>query len=167
MSICSKIKQLVPSCKSMISKESGAKADEFLEDGQIVTFGKHEIEVRATPGHTNGCVTFVLNKGVMCFTGDAVLIRGCGRTDFQQGDSGMLYDKVHSKIFTLPDDCLLYPAHDYKGMTNSTVLEEKTNNPRLTKTKDEFVDIMEKLGLPYPKQIDKALPLNLMCGIQD
>jgi sulfur dioxygenase len=79
----------------------------------------------------------------------------------------MLYTKVHEQIFSLPDTCNLYPAHDYKGMTSSTVLEEKTLNPRLTKTKEEFIELMNNLGLPYPKQIDRALPLNLMCGVQD
>eukprot|EP00287_Rhodomonas_sp_CCMP768_P004850 CAMPEP_0196731306 /NCGR_PEP_ID=MMETSP1091-20130531/11103_1 /TAXON_ID=302021 /ORGANISM="Rhodomonas sp., Strain CCMP768" /LENGTH=233 /DNA_ID=CAMNT_0042074435 /DNA_START=36 /DNA_END=737 /DNA_ORIENTATION=+ len=162
-----RLKSLVPSCKSMISKASGAKADEFFGHGDVISFGQHQLEVRSTPGHTDGCVTFVLNKGRMCFTGDAVLIRGCGRTDFQQGDAGMLYDGVHREIFSLPDNCILYPAHDYKGLTSSTVLEEKTLNPRLTKNKEEFVQIMNNLGLPYPKQIDKALPLNLVCGIQD
>eukprot|EP00286_Rhodomonas_abbreviata_P021438 CAMPEP_0181292044 /NCGR_PEP_ID=MMETSP1101-20121128/2293_1 /TAXON_ID=46948 /ORGANISM="Rhodomonas abbreviata, Strain Caron Lab Isolate" /LENGTH=236 /DNA_ID=CAMNT_0023396481 /DNA_START=16 /DNA_END=726 /DNA_ORIENTATION=- len=162
-----KMKTLVPGMKSVISKASTAKADEFIEHGDVIKFGAHSLEVRATPGHTDGCVTFVLNGGKMCFTGDAVLIRGCGRTDFQAGNSGQLYESVHTQIFTLPEDCVLYPAHDYKGLTSSTVGEEKTKNPRLTKTKEEFIEIMANLGLPYPKQIDRALPLNLVCGIQD
>ncbi|EKX34149.1 hypothetical protein GUITHDRAFT_155822 [Guillardia theta CCMP2712] len=162
-----KLKQLVPGMKSVIAEKSGAKADMFINDGDVLKFGQHKLEVRATPGHTDGCVSYVLNDGVMCFTGDAVLIRGCGRTDFQQGDPGLLYESVHSKIFTLPDKCIIYPAHDYKGLMNSTVLEEKTLNPRLTKNKEEFIEIMNNLGLPYPKQIDRALPLNLVCGIQD
>ena len=162
-----KLKELVPGMKSVISKDAGAKADLQLANGDTVTIGKHSLEVRSTPGHTSGCVTYVLNGGAACFTGDALLIRGCGRTDFQQGDPGQLFDSVHSQVFSLPDTCVVYPAHDYKGHSSSTVLEEKTLNPRLTKTKEEFVQLMNALGLPYPKQIDKALPLNLMCGIQD
>ncbi|XP_072356774.1 persulfide dioxygenase ETHE1, mitochondrial-like [Scyliorhinus torazame] len=103
----------------------------------------------------------------MAFTGDALLIRGCGRTDFQLGSSNTLYLSVHSKIFTLPDDCLLYPAHDYTGQTVTTVEEEKRLNPRLSKSLKEFVEIMSNLNLPYPKQIDHALPANLVCGLQD
>jgi len=155
------------SIKSGIAKASTAKADFFFEHGDIVKFGKHQLEVRATPGHTDGCVSFVLDGGKMVFTGDALLIRGCGRTDFQAGSPDLLYESVHSQIFTLPDDCVVYPAHDYKGHMSSTVKEEKTLNPRLTKTKAEFADLMNNLGLPYPAQIDRALPLNLVCGIQD
>jgi len=157
----------VPGLKSVIAKDSGAKADVLLGHGDKVTIGKHTLEVRATPGHTSGCVTYVLNGGKACFTGDALLIRGCGRTDFQQGNAGTLFESVHREIFSLPDDCVVYPAHDYKGNTCSTVLEEKTLNPRLSKTKDEFIAIMDNLGLPYPKQIDNALPLNMVCGIQE
>lgn len=89
----------------------------------------------------------------MAFTGDAVLIRGCGRTDFQEGNPRTLYRSVHQKIFTLPDQTLLFPAHDYKGMTSTTVDEERRLNPRLTKTEDQFVDIMKNLNLAYPQQI--------------
>lgn len=162
-----KLKTLVPGMQSVIAKQAGAKADILLAHGDKVTIGKHSLEVRATPGHTDGCVTYVLNGGQACFTGDALLIRGCGRTDFQAGNAGQLYESVHGQIFTLPDNCVVYPAHDYKGHASSTVLEEKTLNPRLTKSKDDFVKLMDELGLPYPKQIDKALPLNLVCGIQD
>ena len=99
------------------------------------------------------------------FTGDALLIDGCGRTDFQEGDSAMLYNSVHGQIFTLPDATLVLPAHDYKGRSYSTVVAEKTRNSRLTKTKDDFVELMKALKLPYPKKIDIALPANLVCGI--
>ena len=159
--------ELAPGMKSVISKDAGAKADLLVANGDKVTFGKHSLEVRATPGHTNGCVTYVLNGGDACFTGDALLIRGCGRTDFQGGSAATLHDSVHQQVFSLPETCVVYPAHDYKGHASSTVLEEKTLNPRLTKSKDEFIAIMNNLGLPYPKQIDKALPLNLVCGIQE
>ena len=166
--VASRLRQeLAPGMKSVISKDAGAKADLLVANGDKVTFGKHSLEVRATPGHTNGCVTYVLNGGDACFTGDALLIRGCGRTDFQGGSAATLYDSVHQQVFSLPATCVVYPAHDYKGHASSTVLEEKTLNPRLTKSKDEFIEIMNNLGLPYPKQIDKALPLNLVCGIQE
>nr|XP_035963223.1 persulfide dioxygenase ETHE1, mitochondrial isoform X3 [Halichoerus grypus] len=124
------------------------------------------LETRASPGHTPGCVTFVLNDHSMAFTGDALLIRGCGRTDFQQGCAKTLYHSVHEKIFTLPGDCLIYPAHDYRGLTVSTVEEERTLNPRLTLSCEEFVKVMDNLNLPKPQQIDFAVPANMRCGIQ-
>mmetsp|Transcript_21959 Transcript_21959/g.70878 ORF Transcript_21959/g.70878 Transcript_21959/m.70878 type:complete len:129 (-) Transcript_21959:347-733(-) len=122
-----------------------------------------------TPGHTNGCSSFnVPAAGLVC-TGDALFIGGCGRTDFQQGSSEGLYDSVHNKIFTLPGSTAVYPGHDYKGRLSSTVQAEIENNPRLGmgKTKAEFVEIMSKLVLDYPKQIDRALPANLMCGFPE
>ncbi|KAH9779568.1 persulfide dioxygenase ETHE1-like [Citrus sinensis] len=129
------IKSKVPGVKSIISKASGSKADLHVEHGDKVSFGDLFLEVRATPGHTLGCVTYVSGEGPdqpqprMAFTGDALLIRGCGRTDFQ--------------IFTLPKDTLIYPAHDYKGFTVSTVGEEIQYNPRLTKDEETFKSIME------------------------
>mmetsp|Transcript_7394 Transcript_7394/g.19255 ORF Transcript_7394/g.19255 Transcript_7394/m.19255 type:complete len:309 (-) Transcript_7394:366-1292(-) len=161
------LKKVLPDAKSVISKASGAKADVLVNDGDAIAFGSRHVTVHATPGHTDGCVTFVLDDKSMCFTGDAVLVRGCGRTDFQQGDAGKLFDSVHEKVFSLPDETFVYPAHDYKGRTRSTVGEEKKYNLRLTKSRDEFIDIMANLGLPYPKMIDVAVPANLVCGIQD
>ena len=99
------------------------------------------------------------------FTGDALLIGGCGRTDFQEGDPATLYDSVQGKIFSLPDATLVLPAHDYKGRSYSTVGAEKRRNPRLTKSKGDFVELMKALELPYPKKIDVALPANLVCGM--
>lgn len=153
--------------KSGISRHSGARADVLLKEGDRISFGRHSLEVRETPGHTDGCVTFVTSDESMAFTGDALLIRGCGRTDFQQGCSKRLYDSVHNKIFTLPDSCLIYPAHDYQGRTVSTVGEERSFNPRLTKTREEFEDIMKNLNLPKPDKIDVAVPANLVCGLYD
>ncbi|XP_076938152.1 persulfide dioxygenase ETHE1 homolog, mitochondrial-like isoform X2 [Bidens hawaiensis] len=133
------IKTKVPGVKSIISKASKASADILVEAGDKIQFGDLYLEVRATPGHTVGCVTYVTGDGPdqpqprMAFTGDAVLIRGCGRTDFQGGSSKQLYESVHSQIFTLPKDTFIYPAHDYKGFTVSTVGEEMLYNPRLTK----------------------------------
>ncbi|XP_048859743.1 persulfide dioxygenase ETHE1, mitochondrial-like isoform X2 [Brienomyrus brachyistius] len=142
-------------------------ADIQLSEGDYITFGKHSLVVRETPGHTDGCVTLVLDDQSMAFTGDALLIRGCGRTDFQQGCPQKLYQSVHQKIFTLPAHCLIYPAHDYKGQMVSTVDEEKKFNPRLTKTLEEFVEIMDNLNLPKPGKIDIAVPANLVCGLHD
>ncbi|XP_070822619.1 persulfide dioxygenase ETHE1, mitochondrial [Chaetodon trifascialis] len=151
--------------KSAISKFSGASADIFLSEGDKITFGKHYLTVRETPGHTDGCVSLVSGDQRMVFTGDALLIRGCGRTDFQQGCAKKLYESVHQKIFTLPDHCLIYPAHDYLGQTVSTVGEERKFNPRLTKNLEEFVNIMNNLNLPKPKKIDISVPANLVCGV--
>ncbi|KAL9437948.1 hypothetical protein AB3S75_023754 [Citrus x aurantiifolia] len=167
------IKSKVLGVKSIISKASGSKADLHVEHGDKVSFGDLFLEVRATPGHTLGCVTYVSGEGPdqpqprMAFTGDALLIRGCGRTDFQGGSSSQLYKSVHSQIFTLPKDTLIYPAHDYKGFTVSTVGEEIQYNPRLTKDEETFTSIMENLNLSYPKMIDIAVPANLVCGMQD
>ena len=122
--------------------------------------------MRATPGHTNGCITYVLDDGAMAFTGDCLLVRGCGRTDFQQGNPHTMWRSLHEQIFTLPETCLLYPAHDYRGLTVTSVAEEKQFNPRFggTRCEDDFVGYMNALGLPHPKQIDIAVPANLKCG---
>lgn len=166
-----KLKKLIPGCKSVISNQSGAKADIFVKDGELIKIGESGktpviLECRTTPGHTNGCMSLVWHDYGAVFTGDALLIRGCGRTDFQQGSSDTLYTSVTTKLFTLPDHYSVYPAHDYTGQTCSSILEEKTYNPRLTKTREEFIEIMANLKLSYPKQIDKALPANLVCGLQ-
>uniref|UniRef100_A0A8C8SNU3 Persulfide dioxygenase ETHE1, mitochondrial n=1 Tax=Pelusios castaneus TaxID=367368 RepID=A0A8C8SNU3_9SAUR len=161
------LKKLLPGCCSVISKDSGALADILICEGDALEFGAFTLEARSTPGHTDGCLTYVLNDRTMAFTGDALLIRGCGRTDFQQGSPETLYHSVHEKIFTLPGDCLIYPAHDYMGQMVSTVEEERTLNPRLTQSCETFVQLMNNLNLPYPKQIDVAIPANLKCGIQD
>eukprot|EP00262_Sarcandra_glabra_P021246 TRINITY_DN8868_c0_g1_i2.p1 TRINITY_DN8868_c0_g1~~TRINITY_DN8868_c0_g1_i2.p1 ORF type:complete len:310 (-),score=46.15 TRINITY_DN8868_c0_g1_i2:188-1117(-) len=167
------IKGRMPGVKSIISKASNSKADLLVEASDKIYFGNIFLEVRPTPGHTLGCVTYVTGDGPdqpqprMAFTGDALLIRGCGRTDFQGGSSHQLYKSVHSQIFTLPKDTLVYPAHDYKGFTVSTVGEEILYNPRLAKDEETFENIMEKLKLPYPKMIDIAVPANMVCGLQD
>ncbi|XP_014327823.2 persulfide dioxygenase ETHE1, mitochondrial-like [Xiphophorus maculatus] len=161
------MKKQIQGLKSAISKHSGASADIQLSEGDNITFGKHCLIVRETPGHTDGCITLVLGDKSMAFTGDALLIRGCGRTDFQQGSAERLYKSIHEVVFKLPEDCLLYPAHDYKGQTVTTVGEERKYNPRLTKNLEEFVKIMDNLNLPKPKKIDIAVPANLLCGLQD
>ena len=136
-----------------------------LEDGQELFLGKKKITAIATPGHTNTCMTFLFEG--MAFTGDALLIRGCGRTDFQQGSSEKLYDSVHHKIFQLPETTIIYPGHDYRGHTSSTVFQEKQYNPRLnvSQTKTDFVRTMSELKLAQPKKIHEAVPANLGCGL--
>lgn len=150
-----------------LSAASGAQGiDMPLAHGDRVPFGERYLEARETPGHTTGCMTFVLDDESMAFTGDALLIRGCGRTDFQQGSARTLYRSVHSQIFTLPPSCLLYPGHDYRGLTVTSVDEERRLNPRLGNGIGEadFTGYMNNLGLPHPKQIDVAVPANLQCG---
>ncbi|WP_339859759.1 MBL fold metallo-hydrolase [Pseudohongiella acticola] len=134
-------------------------------------FGVNNIilQVRSTPGHTNGCNTYVLADLSMAFTGDTLLIRGCGRSDFQQGDPAQLYRSITEQIFTLPDDCAIYPAHDYHGRTRSSVAEEKAFNPRVGGGANErdFVQYMKAMQLPHPKKIDAALPANMRSGMPE
>ena len=153
--------------KSVVSSAGGANcASVQAGHGEVIRFGSLALEVRHTPGHTDGCVSYVLDDHSLVFTGDTLFIRGCGRTDFQQGDAARLYDSVHGQILSLPDDCIIYPGHDYKGRTCSTVREEKRFNPRLGggRTKAEFIAIMESLDLANPAKIDVAVPANLKCG---
>ena len=154
----------------MLSEASGAaNADRLLKHGDRVSFGSRHVDVRATPGHTSGCLTYVLDDRSMAFTGDSLLIRGCGRTDFQQGSPGRLYHSVQEQILSLPPSCLLYPAHDYRGLTVTSVAEEKRYNPRLGGDVNEgdFAGYMNNLGLPHPKLMDVAVPANLRCGQPD
>lgn len=156
-------------CGSRIVLSAAAQAtgaDVQLNDGDTVAFGRRHLQARATPGHTDGCMSFVLDDQSMAFTGDSLLIRGCGRTDFQQGSAVRLYRSVHEKIFTLPQACLLYPGHDYKGQTVTSVNEERRYNPRLGGDSNEtdFAGYMDALGLPHPKLIAIAVPANLRCG---
>ncbi len=151
--------------KSVVHRDAGAMCGDLLvTDGIHIQVGSIDIEVRYTPGHTNGCVSYYVGDRI--FTGDALLIGGCGRTDFQQGNAGQLYDSIHKQIFSLPDETLIYPGHDYNGNTVSTVGQEKRENKRLggQKSRQEFVEIMANLKLAYPKQIDVALPANQACG---
>jgi rhodanese-related sulfurtransferase len=124
------------------------------------------LEVRSTPGHTDGCVSFVLDDNSRAFTGDALLVRGCGRCDFQQGNAHTLYRSITEQLLSLPDSCLLYPGHDYTGRTVTSVAEEKAFNARLGGDADErdFVGYMENLKLPHPHKIAEALPGNMRSG---
>lgn len=154
-------------CEIAISAEAGAEnADVLLRDGQRIGVKGITLEARATPGHTSGCTSFVLNEQRMVFTGDALLIRGCGRSDFQQGDPAQLYHSITEQIFSLPQDYAVYPAHDYNGRTRSSVLEEQKFNPRVGGGADErdFVEYMKAMQLPHPKKIEEALPNNLRSG---
>jgi sulfur dioxygenase len=153
--------------KIVVAASSGAAgADLYVNDGDVVEAGAATVSVRATPGHTDGCLTYVTRDLAMAFTGDALLIRSAGRTDFQQGDAARLFRSVREKILSLPDDCLLYPAHDYAGRTVTTVGEEKRWNPRLggEASEADFVGYMRNLGLPHPRMIDVAVAANLECG---
>jgi len=140
-------------------------ADTWLEDGKPLCVGSLTIAPLHTPGHTDGHFSYGVEGRVL--TGDALLIDGCGRTDFQNGDAPTLYRSVHDKLFTLAEDTLVYPAHDYQGRRVSSIGQEKARNPRLGENKPlaEFVEIMANLKLPYPKFIDFAVPGNRECGL--
>jgi len=151
--------------KSVVHRDAGALcADLLVTDNIELQVGSLLIKVLHTPGHTSGCVSYVVGDRV--FTGDSLLINGCGRTDFQQGDSSTLYNSVHNKLFTLADDTLVYPGHDYNGHRVSSIAQEKSLNSRLalSKSEQDFIGIMQNLDLPYPKYIDEALPANQACG---
>lgn len=152
--------------KVAISHHAGLKcADIALKNNDELIFGKYKLKAIETPGHTNACMTYICNDFI--FTGDALLIRGTGRTDFQSGNAKTLYSSIVKQIFSQPDEFKIYPGHDYKGFTSSTVRQEKEFNLRVgaNKTQEEFCQIMSELKLAYPKKIDIALPLNLNCGL--
>jgi sulfur dioxygenase len=154
-------------CKIGVAAAVGAEnIDVEFTHGDRIPFGEHHLEVRSTPGHTAGCLTYVLGNQSVAFTGDALLIRGCGRTDFQQGDAAMLFDSITGQIFSLPEYCLIYPGHDYSGRTVTSVTEEKAFNPRIGggASKSDFVGYMNAMQLPHPKRIDIALPANMVSG---
>jgi sulfur dioxygenase len=144
---------------------SGATcANVQVRHGDEVRVGQLPFQVLATPGHTDDSVSYLLDGRV--FTGDALLVRGNGRTDFQNGNATQLYDSITRVLFSLPDETLVYPAHDYKGHTGTSIAEEKRHNPRVAgKSLEEFIHIMENLHLPRPKKIDLAVPANRACGL--
>ena len=152
---------------NVVSANSGAVgAQREVDEGDVLTFGGCSLDVRATPGHTDGCLTLVTREQDMAFTGDCLMIRSAGRTDFQAGDVHRLWRSIREKIFTLPDECLVYPGHDYLGRTVSTVAEEKQFNPRIggDAREEDFVGYMENLGLPHPRHMEIAVPANMECG---
>jgi glyoxylase-like metal-dependent hydrolase (beta-lactamase superfamily II)/rhodanese-related sulfurtransferase len=137
--------------------------DRLLKEGDVILFGHEEITVIATPGHTPGSVSFLWRDRV--FTGDTLLIGGCGRTDFQGGSADALWTSITEKLFALDEQTLVFPAHDYKGRRLSSIGEEKRFNARTAgKSRAEFIDIMNNLGLPMPKRIHEAVPANLEAG---
>jgi sulfur dioxygenase len=153
--------------KIMVAKSSGAVgADRYLVQDDVIVFGSRRLLVRATPGHTGGCLTYVLDDSSAAFTGDCLLIRGSGRTDFQEGDAAAMYRSVREQIFALPNECLLYPAHDYRGLTVTSVGEERRYNPRLGGdiALGDFAGYMKNLKLAHPKLLEVAVPANLRCG---
>lgn len=141
-----------------------AGADIFLQDGQELHFGNTALMALATPGHTDGCTSYVLPRAV--FTGDTLFIRGNGRTDLQGGSSEKLFDSVRKKLFALPDDTIIYPGHDYNGRVSSTIGEEKMFNERLNLSIDKatFVEMMNRRNEPPPAKMDIALPANMRAG---
>ncbi len=152
-------------CATVMGKQSAADCVTMrVEDGDVLQFGDLEIKALYTPGHTDDSYSFLMDDRV--FTGDTLFIRGTGRTDFQNGDPRAQYESLFGKLLKLPDETLVYPGHDYKGWTVSTIWEEKRFNPRLqVKSVDEYVELMNNLNLPNPRLMDVAVPANRQCGM--
>lgn len=141
-------------------------ADLVLSEGAEIRLGRHRIRVIETPGHTPDSVSYLVDDA-MVFTGDALLVGTCGRTDFQGGDPGQLYDSLHGKLFRLPDDVVVWPGHDYQGKTHTTIGAERAGNARAAgRTRDEFIALMNGLQLPKPRRMDEAVPANRHCGLE-
>ena len=155
-------------CNTAMGEQSSAVCvNTRIKDGEIIKIGALQLKAIYTPGHTDDSYSFYLqtdNRGYV-FTGDTLLIRGSGRTDFQNGDAGAQYDSIFNRLLTLPDDTAVYPAHDYKGWTVSTIAEEKRHNQRLqVRDKAAYIELMNNLKLPHPKLMDVAVPANRACG---
>lgn len=149
--------------KTVASGKGAPCVDVHVGDRDQVRVGSVTLTALATPGHTDDGVSWLAEGHVL--TGDTLLIRGCGRTDFQNGDAGQLWDSITKVLFALPDETVVLPGHDYKGLTRSTIGEEKKHNPRVAgRTREEFVALMGSLGLPPPKKLDVAVPANRACG---
>jgi glyoxylase-like metal-dependent hydrolase (beta-lactamase superfamily II) len=141
-----------------------ACADRFIEHGEVIQIGEIDVQAIETLGHTDSHMAYWVN-GDRVLTGDGLLIRGCGRTDFQSGDPGLLFDEITQKLFSLPDQTLVYPGHDYRGHTVSTIGEEKIWNSRLAgRSRESFIELMNNLNLPDPKKMMEAVPANELCG---
>ncbi|USR92966.1 MBL fold metallo-hydrolase [Phormidium yuhuli AB48] len=152
-------------CQGIVPANAEANcADRFIQDGEELVVGQVKLEAIASLGHTDSHMAYLVN-GTHLLTGDSLLIRGCGRTDFQSGDAGRLYDCITQRFFTLPESTLVYPGHDYRGQTVSTIGEEKRHNPRFAgRDRTEFIELMANLNLPDPKKIAEAVPANQRCG---
>jgi len=139
--------------------------DVLLKDGDRLPLGGSRIDVIHTPGHTDSDVSYLIPG--MAFTGDSLLIRSCGRTDYQSGDAGTLFDSITRRLFTLPGDTIVYPGHDYNGRACSTIAEEKAYNPQLGNgtSRNKFISIMQNLQIEQPLSIHDTLPSNLQCGL--
>jgi sulfur dioxygenase len=156
-------------CKAAMPALSGADhVDHPVREGEAIAIGSLQLQPLHTPGHTDDHHAYLLESadGARLFTGDALLIDGCGRTDFQNGDPVDSFRSVHAKLFALPDDTLVYPGHDYQQRRVSSIAQERARNPRLGggKTLDQFVAIMNHLDLPRPRKMDVAVPANRECG---
>lgn len=151
-------------CITIMGEQTRAECvSQRVTDGELIELDGLKLRALYTPGHTDESYSFVMDDRV--FTGDTLLIRGTGRTDFQNGDARAQYDSLFNKLLKLPEDTLVYPAHDYKGWTVSTIGEEKHYNPRLqVRSVEEYMNIMNNLNLPNPKYMDVAVPANLACG---
>jgi glyoxylase-like metal-dependent hydrolase (beta-lactamase superfamily II) len=160
--------------RTVAGRKGAECADVRVDDGDVVRLGGHSLRVLATPGHTDDSVSYLLADeghgapaGDRIFTGDALLVRAVGRTDFQNGDAARLYDTVTRVLFALADETLVYPAHDYRGRTVTTIGEEKRWNVRIAgRSREEFVALMSNLHLPEPKRLGDAVPANRACGRQ-
>ena len=152
------------SCATIMGAQSKAECvSRKVGDGEVIKVGGLELRALFTPGHTDDSYSFAMDDRV--FTGDTLLIRSTGRTDFQNGDAHAQYQSLFGRLLKLPDETLVYPAHDYKGWSVSTIGEEKANNPRLQlRSEHEYVELMRGLKLPNPKLMDVAVPANLACG---
>lgn len=152
-------------CLGIVPEHADAScADRYIKDKESLQLGSISIEAIATPGHTNSHMAYLVN-GDRVLTGDALFIRGCGRTDFQEGDAATLFNSVTNRLFSLPDQTLVYPGHDYRGQTVSTIGEEKQWNPRFVgKNQAEFIAFMANLNLPNPQKMMEAVPANERCG---
>jgi len=150
--------------RTVVSQHCGATGfDRLVDDGEKLQFGKESLQVIATPGHTPGSSCFLWRDKLL--TGDTLLIGGCGRTDFQGGDAATLYESITRRLFTLPEDTLVYPGHDYRGRRVSTIAEERATNPRLAGvSREQFIEIMNNLKLPAPAHMAEAVPANLRGG---
>lgn len=154
----------VMGCTTVMGEYTRAECvNRTVKEGELLNVDGISLRAMFTPGHTDESFSFVMEDRV--FTGDALLIRGTGRTDFQNGDPYAAYDSLFNKLLNLPDNTLVYPAHDYKGWSVSSIEEERRFNPRLqVSSAEEYAEIMNNLNLPDPKMMDIAVPANLRCG---
>ncbi len=159
LSFSREIKESLGAPMIMHRKSPSPLVNRHVNQGDVIVFGGEQIEVLVTPGHTPDSVSYYIDGAV--FTGDTLLIGGSGRTDFPGGDAGAQYDAITKVLFALPDETVVWPAHDYRGNTSSTIGAEKESNPRVAgKSRDEYIAIMNNLGLPFPQRIQQVLQVN-------